>query len=187
MPQHCYLWTDLENTGLADDKCEGDCFRKGRILEWVVALAADDKDGDCSVIRQWSAVIHVPADELFMDDFVREMHTKSGLLAEVEKSPVTLEMSDEFLASLVATELGARERSITLAGNSVWFDAIWFRKHMPKFAKFLHHRIFDVSTLQRAHEDLLGTEPVRAPAHRALDDVHASLAAYKAWREQAKL
>jgi oligoribonuclease len=186
MVEHEFLWADLETTGLVNET-EGGCFGNGHILEWAAALAADDKEGDCRVIRQWSGVIHVPESELVMDDFVRDMHTRSGLLADVEVSPITLEESDAFLADLCESGLGVKPRSVTLAGNSVWFDALWFQRFMPKFAKFLHHRVFDVSTLQRSHQTLLGTEPVRAPAHRALDDVHASLAAYKAWREQAKL
>jgi oligoribonuclease len=139
-------------------------------------------------VRQFQAVIGHDVSKLQMDPFVRNMHTNSGLLAEVAASKTTLQESDDFLADLCKNELSAKPKSLTLAGNSIGqFDYQWVWVHLPKFASYLHHRVFDVSPLQRAHQEWLGTEPIRAPAHRALDDVKASLAACKAWREQAGL
>lgn len=182
--EHRFLWMDLETTGLITGL--GGLFNGGALLEWALVLAADGPGGDMSPVRQFQAVIHHDVNTLQMDPFVLNMHTNNGLLAEVATSTTTLEESDEFLANLCLTEFKAKPRSLTIAGNSVGqLDYPWICQKLPQFAKFLHHRVFDVSTLQRAHEEWRGTEPIRGTAHRALDDIYQSLKACKAWREQA--
>lgn len=182
--EHRFLWVDLETTGLITGP--GGLFNGGALLEWALVLAADGPGGDMSPVRQFQAVIHHAVSTLQMDPFVRRMHTENGLLAEVEASTTTLEESDEFLANLCRNEFKAKPRSLTIAGASVGqLDFHWIQVHLPQFAKFLHHRVFDVSTLQRAHEEWRGTETIRGSAHRALDDIYVSMEACKAWREQA--
>jgi oligoribonuclease len=176
MASHEFLWLDLETTGLDPHSCQ--------VLEWAVVLAADDRDGDMSPIQQYSSVIHVsdPA-ALEMDEYVRNMHTKNGLLAECVSSDTSLEESDEFLAGVCA-ELGAKPRSISLAGASVHFDLGFARVHLPRFAEYISHRVFDVSTLKRALEAWAGGVKItREPAHRALPDILESLNEAKQWRD----
>ena len=190
---HEFLWLDLETTGLINAK-PGGLYAfgddAGHILEFAAVLAADDRAGDLSVVQAYEGAVHYDAPEAFaMDPFVLKMHTDNGLFADCRASTISLADADEFLYGLCCELAGnKRPRGITLAGNSVHFDLQWVRVHMPLFASALHHRVFDVSTLQRAAMiNVEGYEPLRANAHRALDDLYQSLAAYKAWREAVGL
>jgi oligoribonuclease len=176
---HSYLWLDLETTGLDPNKC--------RILEWAAVLAADDREGDMSVVEQFSDVIGfgcavegadfsgLRAAQAEMDPFVTDMHTDNGLIAECINSTSTLAEAEQFLVDLV-TDMGAGKGQIVLAGSTVAFDLSFLRVHMPRFAHFLSHRCFDVSTLKMAERDWAGQPFKKAEAHRALPDVLESLA-----------
>lgn len=171
--RHQFLWLDLETTGLDPHAC--------RILEWAVVLAADDAEGDMSPIEQYSGVVGVFSEKELtevqaeMDPYVLNMHTNNGLLAEVVASESTLAESEEFLIG-IANELGAKPRTIVLAGSTVAFDLGFIHVHMPRFAEFLSHRCFDVSTLKMAERAWKGEPFKKAEAHRALPDVLESLA-----------
>ncbi len=183
---HEFFWFDLETTGLssADDV----------ILEWALVLAEDGREGDMSAVREYHSPIstatfaHAGQDRQYkaalaaMDPYVRNMHTQNGLLEACAAETVTISEVDDFLAGLCA-ELGAKKRGVSLAGNSVHFDLGFCRVHLPRFTEYLSHRVFDVSTLIRA-ERTYGSEQLRSePAHRALADVHQSLATAAAWRK----
>lgn len=173
---HQFLWLDLETTGLDP--------REGKILEWAVVLAADDRDGDLEPVECFTDVVHLPrAVTLSLcDDYVRKMHTDNGLIDACDEGGTTLAEAEDFLCSLLA-DLGAK--SAILAGSSVHFDLGWIRVHMPKLAKMLSHRVLDVSTLKIAErtyfEPSFCIEADRVPKHRALDDVLASLKAAQLW------
>jgi oligoribonuclease len=178
MSSHQFLWVDLETTGLYP--------HEGAILEWAAVLAADDKDGDMSPVAEYSSVVHyTPNLDHSIDPYVQHMHTVNGLWDECAASDTTLAESEDFLCSLVDDLAGTSPaKGIILAGGSVHFDLAWIRVHMPEFAKRLHYRVFDVSTLKAATRVWgPGFVDVKANAHRALLDVRASLAEAKALRE----
>lgn len=185
MSSHQFIWLDFETTGLLGDGPEGakpgDLLAGGQILEWAVVLAEDDRDGSYAEVEAFTSVVK-PAAPLEMSDFARNMHTRNGLLKDVANATTTIDDADEFLAGLCA-ELGAKPRSISLAGNSVHFDAAWARKWTPRFAAYLSHRVYDVSTLKRAMRTYGPGAPEGEPAHRALDDVRESLATAMAFRK----
>jgi oligoribonuclease (3'-5' exoribonuclease) len=112
---------------------------------------------------------------------VVEMHTRNGLLAELERPDLcaSIQEADDYFAALVPDGLPS------IAGNSVGsFDLQFLRKHMPKFAARLSHRVFDVSTLLRAERtygDSIDQISVKADGHRALADARASLATARAF------
>ena len=164
-----FLWLDLETTGLDPREC--------KILEWAAVLANDGPDGDMSTAEEYTSVIGIDGKEWEaiqrdVDPFVFEIHTKNGLWAECIESTVTLAESEEFLLELCD---GAPERSIILAGASVHFDHGFLVAHMPRFAKLLSHRCFDVSTLKMANKSWGAMPFAKAEAHRALPDILESL------------
>ncbi len=183
--KHSYLWVDLETTGLDPHGC--------RILEWAALLAADDAAGDMTPVREYTGVVGLDAKaweeaQAEMDPYVLDMHTKNGLLAECITGSDTLREAEDFLVSL-AQELTGRDMpdrsaQIVLAGSTVHFDLGFIRVHMPRFAEWLSHRCFDVSTLKMAERDWGGQPFTKANAHRALADVRESLAHAKAIRER---
>ncbi len=189
MNKHNFLWLDLETTGLDP--------RAGHILEWAAVLAADDRDGDMSPIAQYSGVIRAKIEPLSekshdythkivlagderdvieIDPFVLAMHTRNDLWKDCEGSDTSLADSEEFLVQLCVELAGVPEpKGIVLAGASVHLDLSWIREHMPRLAKCLSHRVFDVSTLKLANQSWGGVPFAKAEAHRALPDILESL------------
>src|SRR5436309_2863676 len=89
------VWIDLEMTGLEP--------RTDTIVE-IACLVTDDQlelvDDGIDV------VVHQPPEALAgMDDFVRTMHTKSGLLHEIEASTVDLAAAGEQVLAYIRSHV----------------------------------------------------------------------------------
>jgi oligoribonuclease len=188
MPRHQYLWIDFECTGLKE--------REGLILEFAAVLCEDARGGSFEVVEAHENVIAYPgfgrADLMsLMDPFVQNMHTQNGLIDEVLNAAadggMDLGDADEYLAELCDRLLkgGDPKARVTLAGGSVHFDKKWAEHHMPEFAKRLHYRVHDVSTL-KAQERVHGGpfDDIKGDNHRAMSDVLASIEEAKALRDR---
>jgi oligoribonuclease len=162
------VWADGETTCLDENK--------GFLLEF--ALAVTDRDLVPTDVEQ--VVIKLPPGEREkLTPFIVGMHTANGLLEESEASGVSVSEADDTLCTFLDRVFGKTTNFLTLAGSSVHFDLRWANRHLPKFAKRLHYRIFDVTTIKTLARTEFGyAEPQGEPAHRALDDVFASIAAY---------
>ena len=131
-------------------------------------------------------VVHATPDELeAMEDVVRSMHTRSGLLLAIQSSPTSLaEAGHETLAFLRAHIM--EPRSVPLCGNSIGTDRRFLAAHLPEVENFLHYRSIDVSSVKelcrRWYPDVLAGAPPKKETHRALDDIReliAELAYYR--------
>lgn len=162
-------WMDLEMTGLEPDR---------HVIVEIATLLTDD---ELNVLAEGpELVIHQPPEAMArMGDFVREMHTKSGLLTKIEESDVTL---DDAVAQTMAflKEHISDERTVPLCGNSIGTDRRFLAAHAPEIENFLHYRSVDVSTIKelarRWYPGVLDKAPKKAVGHRALDDIRESLA-----------
>ena len=118
-----------------------------------------------------------------MDDFVREMHIKNGLLEEIENNGVSIEDAEKAVMDFVVGQKG--EDIATMAGNSIHFDRRFIHKQMPKLDAVFHYRLFDVSsitTLAKMHWPEIVVKP--EPAHRAFDDALRSFETYKYYADK---
>lgn len=170
--KHRFAWFDIETTGL-DPRLEG-----MQILEWALVLADDAPGGTLEPVQAWSGVIHCPKPPTTCDLYVVGMHTKNGLWAECQVATETTASTDEALFGIAQLLVeNDKPRGIELAGNSVHFDLDWCRVHFPKFASALSHHVTNVSTLLAAGRQWCPDwqDPPKVEAHRALDDVYASL------------
>ena len=170
MTSHEFLWLDLETTGLDP--------ATGVVLEFAAVLCEDAMGDDMAVVAQYEAAIRqVNAIEL-ADERVRKMHAANGLWSASATSKVEIAEVDEFLAGLASTLAGGRKRSVVLAGSSVHFDLAWSRVHFPRFAEYLSHRVFDVTTFRRAVTAWCpnAVEWPYRDAHRAMPDILATIA-----------
>ena len=120
-----------------------------------------------------------------MDDYVRTMHTSSGLLAALEDG-VTMETARTTVLDYV-TSLVPEPRTAQLAGNSVGTDKAFLARDMPELIEHLHYRIVDVSSLKelakRWYPRTFFHAPKKAGGHRALADILESIDELRYYRE----
>jgi oligoribonuclease len=169
------VWIDCEMTGLSltDDA-----------LVEVAALVTDfelNQLGDGVDV-----VVKPPAQALEqMNAFVRDMHTSSGLLEELDAG-VTLEEAQRTVLDYVK-EWVPEPRKAPLGGNSVATDRGFLARDMPELEEWLHYRIIDVSSIKelsrRWYPRAYFAAPVKSGGHRALADIRESIAELRYYRE----
>jgi oligoribonuclease len=167
---------DLEMTGLDPAR---------HVIVEIATLVTDD---DLAVIAEGpDLVVHAGPEQLgAMEPVVRVMHTRSGLLAAIEASTLTLEEAGnqtlQFLKKHVPTK-----GSVPLCGNSIGTDRRFLAAQLPEIENWLHYRSVDVSTVKelcrRWYPDILAKAPAKKTAHRALDDVLESVAELAFYRK----
>ena len=169
------VWIDCEMTGLS--------LENDALIE-VAALVTDfelNQLGDGVDL-----VIAPPAEALEqMDDFVRGMHTTSGLLDDLEKG-VTLEDAQAQVLAYVR-EWVPEPRRAPLGGNTVGTDRNFLARDMPELEAHLHYRIIDVSSIKelarRWYPRAYFNAPAKSGGHRALADIRESIAELRYYRE----
>ena len=169
------VWIDCEMTGL---ELENDA-----LIE-VAALVTDFElnqlgDGVDVVIKPEPAALEQ------MGDFVRDMHTRSGLLGELDEG-VSMEEAQALVLEYVmqhAPEAG----KAPLGGNTVSTDRGFLERDMPQLAGHLHYRTIDVSSIKELSRRWYPRAYFNAPAkhggHRALADIRESIAELRYYRE----
>ena len=114
-----------------------------------------------------------------MDDFVRDMHTHSGLLGEIMASTVSLEEAGQATLEFIRQYV-PKPRTVPLAGNSIGTDRRFLAAFLPEIEEYLHYRSVDVSTIkelaQRWYPEAVAGAPTKAGGHRAMDDIRESVA-----------
>ena len=130
-------------------------------------------------------VIKPPADAVEqMVDFVRSMHEKSGLLAELD-SGITLADAEQQVLAYVREHCAAGSRP-PLAGNTVATDRAFISRDMADLDAFLHYRIVDVSSIKelsrRWYPRVYYASPAKRGNHRALADIQESIEELRYYR-----
>lgn len=180
------IFADLETTGL-------DQYAKGGLVLEIGLLAVSEPD--FVEIDHWSSAIQWMPEQLDaagMDPFVLDMHTKSGLLAEIRANPMKLRASGGLpvrgQAQIEAMAFVARhapnamidERGhaeIVLCGANPDFDRRWMQAHLPDLAAKFHYRSFDINSLWLLKRWILGGERAKfGQAHRVLADCREAVA-----------
>src|SRR5690606_16219968 len=78
-----------------------------------------------------------------MNEFVRDMHTSSGLLEEI---PNGVSLADaEFQVLEYIQRFVPDASTAPLAGNTIGTDRAFLAKYMPRIDSYLHYRSVDVS------------------------------------------
>ena len=169
-------WIDLEMTGLDPAR------------HTIVEIACLITDDALTVVEEGpDLVVHADEAQLAdMDDFVRAMHTRSGLLAEIEASTVSLADAGAETLAFLRTHI-AEAGTVPLAGNSIGTDRRFLAALLPEIEAFLHYRSVDVSTVKelcrRWQPDVYKAAPVKKGGHRALQDIRESVAELAYYRD----
>jgi oligoribonuclease len=162
-------WMDLEMTGLDPGR---------HVVVEIATLLTDDEL--TPVAEGPDIVVHATPDQLMqMDDVVRSMHTRSGLLAAIQTSVLSVADAGAQTLDFLRAHIG-QPRSVPLCGNSIGTDRRFLAAHLPEVEEFLHYRSIDVSSVKelcrRWYPDALVRAPIKAETHRALDDIRESIA-----------
>ncbi len=156
----------------------------------IVEIATLVTDDDLEVVAEGpQLVIHQDEQALaVMDEFVRDMHVRSGLLPLIRSSSTTLDEAGRTTLEFIKTHV-PQERSVPLCGNSIGMDRRFLAAYLPEIENWLHYRSVDVSTVKelvkRWRPELIPKRPHKAGSHRALDDIRESVAELRFYRERA--
>jgi oligoribonuclease len=122
-----------------------------------------------------------------MDDFVRTMHTRSGLLEAMEASTLTLAEAGRQTLDFIRSHV-PEERTVPLCGNSIGTDRRFLAAQLPDIENYLHYRSVDVSTVKelcrRWYPKVLKKAPPKGTSHRAMEDIKESLAELAYYRTE---
>ncbi|HEX6054371.1 MAG TPA: oligoribonuclease [Intrasporangium sp.] len=169
------IWIDCEMTGLSLG------------TDALVEVAALVTDFELTVLGDGiDVVIKPPADAIAqMDEFVRDMHTTSGLLDELDAG-VSLGEAQSLVLDYIR-QFVPEPRKAPLGGNSVATDRGFLARDMPDLEAHLHYRIIDVSSIKelsrRWYPRVYFNAPKKAGGHRALADIKESIAELRYYRE----
>jgi oligoribonuclease len=168
------VWIDCEMTGLSPT------------ADALVEIAALVTDFDLNILGEGVDLIIRPPDEALeqMVPFVRDMHTSSGLLDQLESGTSLADAEQQVLAHVREhCPDGSRP---PLAGNSVGTDRLFIARDMPALDEFLHYRIVDVSSIKELARHWYPRAYFAAPAkrgnHRALADIRESIEELRYYR-----
>ncbi len=162
------IWIDCEMTGLS---LESDA---------LVEIAVLVTDSELNLIGEGiDVVIHATDSQLEgMSDFVREMHTNSGLITEIPHGITMAAAEAKIIAYLESASTIAGKSP--LAGNSVGVDRAFIDRDMPLLGAYLHYRTIDVSSIKelarRWNPKAYFNAPAKTGNHRALGDIQDSIA-----------
>ncbi len=130
------VWIDCEMTGLS---LEHDALIEVAVLITDYELNQLD-DGLDVIVRPPEAALTQ------MNDFVRDMHTSSGLL-DVLADGMTLEQAEEAVLAHVRAYVPDAGKA-PLGGNTVATDRAFLARDMPTLEGHLHYRMIDVSSIK---------------------------------------
>jgi oligoribonuclease len=168
------VWIDCEMTGL------------NYVSDALIEIACVVTDFDLNPLGEGvDLVIKPPAEAVEqMDDFVRSMHQRSGLLTQLD-SGITLADAEEQVLAYVREHCTEGSRP-PLAGNTVATDRAFISRDMSDLDAFLHYRIVDVSSIKelsrRWYPRVYFASPAKRGNHRALADILESIEELRYYR-----
>jgi oligoribonuclease len=161
------VWIDCEMTGLDLNSDE------------LVEIAVVVTDFDLNILDPGLDIVIKPDASALenMGDFVRNMHTSSGLIEEIPHGVSVAEAEYQVIEYLL--KFIPEDQRAPLAGNSIGTDRAFLARYMPRLDKQLHYRNVDVSSIKELAHRWFPRAYFNAPAkdggHRALADILESI------------
>jgi oligoribonuclease len=169
------VWIDCEMTGLDIER------------DALIEIACLVTDAELNVLDEGvDLVIKPPAEALAgMAEVVREMHTASGLLAELPGGIPVAEAA-ELVLDYVRGHVREAKKA-PLCGNSIATDRWFIARDMPELDAYLHYRMVDVSSIKelvrRWYPRAYFASPAKHGGHRALADIKESVQELRYYRD----
>ncbi len=161
------VWIDCEMTGLDLE------------VDELVEIAVVITDYDLKAVDEGFSIVIKPDDSAMeaMNDFVRNMHTTSGLIEEIPHG-VTVADAEYQVLEYVLKHVPTEQKA-PLAGNTIGTDRAFLAKFMPRLDAHLHYRNVDVSSIKelsrRWFPRVYFNAPKKDGGHRALADILESI------------
>lgn len=161
------VWIDCEMTGLD--------LTKDELVEVAVVIT----DYELEPVHPGFSIVIAPSAAALegMGDFVRQMHTTSGLLDELADG-VSLADAEEAVLAYIAAHVPTAGQA-PLAGNTIGTDRAFIARDMPRVDAHLHYRSVDVSSIKelvrRWFPRVYFNAPAKNGGHRALADILESI------------
>jgi oligoribonuclease len=174
-PKDLLVWCDLEMTGLDP------------MVHVIVEVAFLVTDSGLNPLDDGvDLVVYQPPEAMAtMDDFVTNMHTKSGLLEQIKASTVSLAEAGE--AALAYLQRHVPAQTSPLCGSTIGMDRSFLVRHLPAVDAHLHYRSVDVSSVKelarRWYPEAFRKRPDKKEGHRALADIIESIEELRYYRE----
>lgn len=157
------LWVDLEMTGL--DPAQ----------DVILEIAAEVTDFTFKTLASFEAVIAQPQKVMDnMNDWCKTQHAASGLSERVRTVGRPEAQVKHELVGFIKAQFG--DQPAILAGNSIHNDRLFIRAWWPEVEAVLHYRMLDVTSFKLVMQGKHGVIFEKNDAHRAFDDIQASIA-----------
>ncbi|WP_308799607.1 oligoribonuclease [Agromyces silvae] len=161
------VWIDCEMTGLDLE------------VDELVEIAVVITDYDLKPVDAGLSIVIKPDASALesMGDFVRAMHTQSGLIEEIPNGVSVADAEYQVLEYVLRHV--PDEQKAPLAGNTIGTDRAFISKFMPRLDAHLHYRNVDVSSIKELAKRWFPRAYFNAPSknggHRALADILESI------------
>ena len=161
-----FLWLDMEMTGLDPEK---------EVIIEAAAIVSDDQLNELDTYHQ---IVRQHNDYLEkMDKWNTKQHKKSGLY-ELVPNGIPQEQMEKDLIELINKHF--KDEKVILAGNSIYQDRLFIKKHLPTLEAKLHYRMLDISAWKIIffNKNIMFKKENK---HRALDDIRESIKEMKTY------
>lgn len=167
------LWVDLEMTGLDVSK------------DVIIEVAAEITDFTFKTLASYEAIIKHPEEILQnMNPWAAAQHGSSGLTDRIRREGRPEDEVKHELVGFIKAQFG--DEPAVLAGNSIHNDRNFIKQWWPEVDDLLHYRMLDVSSLKIVMQGKYGVSFAKNDAHRAFDDIQASIAELQYYLEWLK-
>ena len=167
------IWIDLEMTGLDPDK------------EKIIEIATLVTDSDLNVLAEGPNLVISQSIEILdaMDDWNQNQHGLSGLVDEVKKSNVSVQVAEIETLEFISKYVGGKVAP--MCGNTVSHDRRFLSKYMPRLEAYFNYRHIDVSSFKEAAVRWMNEAQVyeKKGSHRALGDIKESVEELKFYKK----
>ena len=168
------IWLDMEMTGLNPET--------NRIIEVAMIVT----NSQLNVLAELPVLVIHQSDEVLdgMDDWNKNTHGKSGLIAKVKGSTL-----NEVEVERIALDFMAQyvpPRTTPMCGNTIHQDRRFMARWLPQLEAYFHYRNLDVSTLKelcKRWKPELARGVFKQGKHEALADVLEAIEELRYYRE----
>lgn len=170
------LWIDLEMTGLDPQQ------------DVILEVAAEITDFDFKTLASYEARLRQPR-EVVLDRMQKNIwwadypENRDEFVTKLPEGKLSGDVEKELIA-FIAAEFG-QERAV-LAGNSIYNDRKFIAEWWPALDLKLHYRMLDVSAWKVFMQGRYGVDFEKQNAHRAYEDIQASIAELQHYLEWFK-